>query len=108
MSSPEKDRGESAAAGGGKPAGARLNAPMHTQSESTESSPPAPSARVEPGLLGTFDHLAQQRELGEQLDRLRAERDRLLDRQRQIAELLQSKNPDKLLHDLRNVLNELQ
>ena len=81
---------------------------MPTQSESTESSPSSASPRLEPGLLGTFDHVAQQRELREQLDLLRAERDRLLDRQRQIAELLQSKNPDKLLHDLRNVLNELQ
>ena len=80
---------------------------MQTQSESTESSASS-SSRVQPGLLGTFDHLAQQRELREQLEQLRAERDRLLERQRQIAELLHSQNPEKILHDLRNLLNELQ
>ena len=82
---------------------------MQTQSESTESSSSASStSRVQPGLLGTFDQLAQQRELREQLEQVRAERDRLLDRQRQIAELLHSQNPEKILHDLRNVLNEVQ
>ena len=79
---------------------------MQTQSESTESTPP--SSRVQPGLLGTFEHLAQQRELREQFEQLRAERDRLLERQRQIAELLHSPNPEKILHDLRNLLNEVQ
>ena len=74
---------------------------------------------VQPGLLGTFDapvdipgQLASQaahiHELRAEAERLRAERDRLADRQRQIAELLKSANPDKIRHDLRNVLNELQ
>jgi signal transduction histidine kinase len=75
---------------------------------------------VQPGLLGTFDNrsvdipaqLARQaaelHELRVEADRLRAERDRLADRQLQVAELLKSDNADKIVHDLRNVLNELQ
>jgi len=74
---------------------------------------------VQPGLLGTFDtpadipaqlasQAAQLHELRAEAERLRADRDRLADRQRQIAELLRSTNGDKILHDLRNVLNELQ
>jgi len=39
---------------------------------------------------------------------VRAELERLLDRERQMAELLGSKSPDRLLHDLRNLLNEVQ
>jgi hypothetical protein len=41
-------------------------------------------------------------------EELRAEVTRLRDRERQIAELLNSKSPDRLLHDLRNLLNEVQ
>ncbi len=74
---------------------------------------------VQPGLLGTFDQpadipaqlasqAAQLHELRAETERLRAERDRLADRQRQIAELLRSTSADNVLHDLRNVLNELQ
>ena len=74
---------------------------------------------VQPGLLGTFDppvdipaqlasQAAQLHELRAETECLRAERDRLADRQRQIAELLRSANPEKIMHDLRNVLNELQ
>jgi hypothetical protein len=62
---------------------------------------------VQPGLLSTFDHLNVQRELREQLDLLRAERDRLKERQRQVAELLKSGDPEKIVHDIRNLLHEL-
>jgi hypothetical protein len=74
---------------------------------------------VQPGLRGTFDspvdipaqmatQAAQLHELRGEAERLRVERDRLLDRQRQIAELLNSASPEKIVHDLRNVLNELE
>jgi signal transduction histidine kinase len=77
------------------------------------------SVGVHPGLQGTFDaphdipaqlttQAAQLHELRAETERLRAERDRLLDRQRQLAELLSSTNPEKMVHDLRNLLNELQ
>ncbi len=39
---------------------------------------------------------------------LRAELERLRQRQDQIMTLIGCQNPDKLMHDLRNVLNELQ
>jgi hypothetical protein len=38
---------------------------------------------------------------------LQAELDRLLEQQRQIMDLLSCQSPDRILHDLRNVLNEL-
>ena len=74
---------------------------------------------VHPGLQGTFDEpsdipaqlatqAAQLHELRAEAERLRADRDRLLDRQRQVAELLRSTNPEKIVHDLRNLLNEVQ
>jgi hypothetical protein len=39
---------------------------------------------------------------------LRAQLERLRQREAQIMTLIGCKNPDKLMHDLRNVLNELQ
>jgi hypothetical protein len=42
------------------------------------------------------------------LEQLRAELTILRDRERQIAELLNAKAPDRILHDLRNLLNEVQ
>jgi hypothetical protein len=41
-------------------------------------------------------------------DEMRAELARLRDRETQIAELLNAQSPDKILHDLRNLLNEVQ
>ena len=49
---------------------------------------------------------AETRDLRLELDRLRAEREKMLDIQRRVMELLNSPSPDKILHDLRNVLNE--
>ncbi len=42
------------------------------------------------------------------LEELRAEVQRLREREQQIAELLNTKSPEKILHDLRNLLNEVQ
>jgi hypothetical protein len=39
---------------------------------------------------------------------LRAELERLRQREAQIMSLIGCKNPDKILHDLRNLLNEVQ
>ena len=72
--------------------------------QQTKTSTPTP---VQPGLESTF-HDVPLADLREQIDLLRADRDRLLDQQRRIADLIGAKNPDKLLHDLRNLLNELQ
>jgi hypothetical protein len=42
------------------------------------------------------------------LEQLRAELTVLRERERQIAELLNARSSDKILHDLRNLLNEVQ
>ena len=42
------------------------------------------------------------------VEQLRAELNALRDRERQIVELLGARSPDKILHDLRNLLNEVQ
>jgi hypothetical protein len=49
---------------------------------------------------------AELRDLRADVDRLRAERDKLLDVQRRVMELLGTTKPEKLIHDLRNLLNE--
>jgi hypothetical protein len=45
---------------------------------------------------------------GADIGELRAQLERLRQREAQIMTLIGCKNPDKLMHDLRNVLNELQ
>jgi hypothetical protein len=42
------------------------------------------------------------------IEQLRGEMEVLRDRERQIAELLNANAPDRILHDLRNLLNEVQ
>ena len=92
---------------------------MQTQPHPTPQPTTGREPRVQPNLRDAYDpsidvpsQLARQaaeiHELRGELERLRAERDRLADRQREIAELLRCKNPEKLLHDFRNLLNELQ
>ena len=49
---------------------------------------------------------AENQELRAQLEQLRAERTHMSDILNRLAEVLGSKSPDKLVHDVRNVLNE--
>jgi hypothetical protein len=42
------------------------------------------------------------------VEQLRAERNRLVERQARIMELLGTSQPERLLHDIRNILNERQ
>ena len=49
---------------------------------------------------------AEQNDLRAELEQLRSERSRWAEMQSRIMQLLGSTNPDKLVHDLRNVLNE--
>ena len=42
------------------------------------------------------------------IEQLRSEVARLRDREREILELLNVQSPDRLMHDLRNLLNEVQ
>ncbi len=45
---------------------------------------------------------------GQDVAAMQAELDRLRRREKEIAELLHSQSPDRIMHDLRNLLNELQ
>jgi hypothetical protein len=66
---------------------------------------PAP-AMCEGSSLPLATALAQIQELSAELNRLRTERERWTEQQLQVMELLASKSPDRIIHDLRNVLNE--
>ena len=55
---------------------------------------------------GGWDHTMTQQ--SEDPTALRAELDRLRQREAQIMDLIGCRTPEKILHDLRNVLNELQ
>ena len=59
---------------------------------------------TDPGMIAFTQ--AENRELRAEVDRLRADRDRLAGIHQQILDLLGTHNPDRLLHDLRNLLNE--
>lgn len=80
-----------------------LREPARQGAPEGDSSSPAHLTRV----------LADNRDLQSQLDQLRAERAQLLEShrklmetQRRMMEVLGTKAPEKIVHDLRNVLNE--
>ena len=50
--------------------------------------------------------VAENRELRGQVEQLRTERTRLTETQRRMMDLLHTSAPEKLVHDLRNLLNE--
>lgn len=50
--------------------------------------------------------VAEIRELKAQLDQVHAERAKWMESQRRMMDLLHTAAPEKLVHDLRNVLNE--
>ena len=50
--------------------------------------------------------LAENKELRAELEAIRAERARMAEILSRLAEVLGSKSPDRLVHDVRNVLNE--
>lgn len=93
---------------------------MQTRRPTRDDAPQFPTPGIlDPERLGFHEapvdvpaHLAQQaaqiHELRAELEQLRADRDRLAAQHARVAELLKSTNPDKVIHDLRNVLNELQ
>ena len=72
---------------------------------------PAATQRLVSEVISTvrsasLDEMDEQA-LRHELRTLRAERDTMAQRQDEIARLLNAKSPDRILHDLRNVLNEL-
>lgn len=50
--------------------------------------------------------VAERNELAAEVQRLRAERERMGDLQKRVMELLGCTSPDTIIHDLRNLLNE--
>src|SRR5205809_890623 len=67
------------------------------------------SAGAAPALQSSGSaNAANAARLASELDECRRRCDRLAERERRIAELLDSKSPEKIEHDLRNVMNELQ
>lgn len=56
--------------------------------------------------LGGAAHVAEIARLNADLERVSSERNRLAEVQRRVMDLLGTQSPDKLVHDLRNVLNE--
>lgn len=59
-------------------------------------------------FVGSETPLGDIQQLNAEIAQLRQERDHLLERQRSIMELLGTEKPERLLHDIRNVLNERQ
>ena len=76
---------------------ATMTAPFHASARAAVESSPAPQMNAA---------LAEIRELRAEVEQIRAERNRLAETQRRIMELLNVQSPDKLVHDIRNVLNE--
>lgn len=50
--------------------------------------------------------MAENKELRAELEQLRADRTRAVEILNRLTEVLGSKSPDNLVHDIRNVLNE--
>jgi hypothetical protein len=50
--------------------------------------------------------IAENHELRAEIERLRSERSRMADVQTRLMEVLGCKSPDRLVHDVRNVLND--
>lgn len=82
--------------------GTHTHAPArYSPDASLPSSEPLPSVGAQ--IAAT---LAENRELRAQLEQLRSERNRLAETQGRIMELIGTASPEKLVHDIRNVLNE--
>ena len=78
---------------------------QHDQPHPTHPADAPPPELMSPGAqIATT--LAQNHELRAEVEQLRVERNRLLETQHRIMELIGAPSPDKLVHDLRNVLNE--
>jgi hypothetical protein len=67
---------------------------------------PEMSSEAAPSHLASLQ--AECHELRAELEQIRAERNRISECQRTIMELLGTTSPDRLVHDIRNVLNERQ
>lgn len=84
----------------------------HPHSDGNGQSRAASCGTVDPkpGQTSSGAHIAkltaENHELRADLEQLRSERNRLADTQRRIMELLNVQSADRLLHDIRNVLNE--
>lgn len=77
-----------------------------------DATPNLPTYRtIEPGHLGLPDHvrelLEETRQLREQVEHLKAEVAKMERVEREVMQLIKAPTREKIIHDLRNVLNEL-
>ena len=80
-------------------------APLTAIGSSTERFPPTPDD-AGLGAAKTTSTLSENAELKAEIERLRSERTRWMESQRRLMELLGTSAPEKIAHDLRNLLNE--
>jgi hypothetical protein len=87
--------------------------PRESEHESAQKSPSlsslsdlAQQTENAPSAAHLVSLTAELHELRAQLEQIRAERNRLAETQRHLMELLHVQSPEKLVHDVRNVLNE--
>jgi len=66
----------------------------------------ATSSAVNSVHMAQQDHSVDLAQLHAIIEGLRAENARLVDREEKIVELLGAQNPERIIHDLRNLLNE--
>lgn len=66
----------------------------------------AAADNAEPSASRVASILAENAELKAEIERLRAERTRAIESQRNIMQLLDTTSPEKITHDIRNLLNE--
>jgi hypothetical protein len=85
----------------------RAGSPDNQTSTATIGKAEPASAGLETSAGAHISYLlAETKQLRADLDQVRGERDRLADVQRRVMELLASASAEKIIHDLRNVLNE--
>ena len=85
----------------------RTGLPDNQTSAATTGKAQTPSPESETSAGAHIAYLlAENKQLRADLEQLRGDRDRLADIQRRVMELLATPSPEKIVHDLRNVLNE--
>jgi hypothetical protein len=86
---------------------APMNMDFSKPSPSMQPGATAGDAPAEQSLAGTVSALrAEVHQLRADLEQARVERNRALDVQKRLMDLLGTKSPEQIVHDVRNVMNE--